>query len=117
MKKILLFFGILPLYAAVNLWDEETIYRFENTTDEIMDVTWQSGGGKADTLSGRKGTFTLGPLNSHDIRTTGADCIDQATITGATTGQKVLLHNICKQKIKVMYEGVLPHQQLRALPS
>lgn len=112
MKKRMLFLSIVPVYAAVNLWDEETTYRFKNETDEIMYVAWQSGGGKADTLSGRKGSFTLGALSSNDIQTTGTDCIDEVIITAATSAQKVVTYKICKQKIDIVYHDSVAEKKL-----
>ncbi len=64
-KKNILLLLFISLYTCcnVNLWDVKTVYSIENSTQEAMSISWQSGGGQADVLTGRRGELFLGPLN------------------------------------------------------
>lgn len=113
-KKNILFLLFISFYTCcnVNLWDVKTVYHIKNDTKEAMHISWQSGGGQANVLTGRKGALVLGPLESKTIETVNRDCLDNITVTSDVTSQTTSLVNVCKLQIAIGYQGDLKGKKL-----
>jgi hypothetical protein len=114
MKKIVYSIFIFShfLQGDVSLWDQVAVYTFTNKTSEIMEVSWQSGGGQESTLTGKRGTFTLAALKSMSVETSTRDCLDVVSVKGVTSAQTVSLQNVCKKEIAIRYQGEAKSQKL-----
>ena len=116
MKKIyyalalLLFFN--THFANEGLWNQFTYYTVINTTQEIMEVSWQSGSGIENTLTGKGGSFTLPAFGNQIITTANEDCLDMIAVKGATSAQTAALHPVCNKEIKIRYVGDAKNQKL-----
>ncbi len=116
MKKIyyalalLLFFN--THFANEGLWNQFTYYTVINTTQEIMEVSWQSGGGIKNTLTGKGGSFTLPALGKQKMATNNDDCLDTIVVKALTTAQTASLSSVCHTTIKIRYTGDIKKQKL-----
>lgn len=116
MKKIYyliaLFIFFNTQFASEGLWNQFTYYTIINTTQEIMEVSWKSGGGIENTLTGKGGSFTLPALGKQTIATNNDDCLDIIVVKGVTTAQTASLKTVCNTTIKIRYTGDIKKQKL-----
>ncbi|MBY0110105.1 MAG: hypothetical protein K2X90_03280 [Candidatus Babeliaceae bacterium] len=117
IKKVAYFCLVLSIFMSkaernpkqYNAFETQSSYTITNSTQEPMDVTWQSGGGSSyDVLTGRQGSFYVpskdSPSNSQIIKTSGTDCIDFIEVKSRSNGNTAKAVDVCKN-VTIEYEG------------
>ncbi len=92
-----------------DVFERQTVYMVTNTTQDPLDIAWQSGGGSNyDVLNGKEGSLYLSPVtspsNTVKIITPG-DCLDFIEAKSRSTGAIGRHESICKEKIFIEYKG------------
>jgi len=112
--SIFFLLSVFDISAELNpkqedVFTRQAVYIITNSTQDPLDLTWQSGGGSSyDVLTGKEGSLYLSPVtspsNTGKIVTPG-DCLDWIEVKSKSTGATGKIGDVCKENIAIEYEG------------